>query len=334
MQKSSVLIAVIEQLSYVEQIMLTGLIERLKAMKKKNNNKKLLVIHNLNNLTSIEEIDDFIKNIIKNSLTFELEEKPYDKFNKKSQPKNENLVYYQEKNDNVDIFHIIMGNDRDEKIRKYYNEPAINHIISEITVAHQEKFNLIEEFTEHIKKKSKSFLEEGNLNELKCVDNKIYFEKPREIKLKGINSNENGLCNFYSSTIEPSYSEIIFKENGIFYLQIETELFGNVTFNESQIENNQNDFLLIISGKLLPDEDIKDYTMEGTLKYNDFSLRIPINKKIQNSDLNQCLIISEIKEEKNNIKIDSNYGIYNIIFKLKAQEHSENDELNTIKFEL
>ena len=35
MQKSSVLIAVIEQLSYVEQIMLTGLIERLKAMKKK-----------------------------------------------------------------------------------------------------------------------------------------------------------------------------------------------------------------------------------------------------------------------------------------------------------
>ena len=35
MQKSSVLIAVIEQLSYVEQKMLTGLIERLKAMKKK-----------------------------------------------------------------------------------------------------------------------------------------------------------------------------------------------------------------------------------------------------------------------------------------------------------
>ena len=35
MQKSSVLIAVIEQLSYVEQKMLTELIERLKAMKKK-----------------------------------------------------------------------------------------------------------------------------------------------------------------------------------------------------------------------------------------------------------------------------------------------------------
>ena len=138
---------------------------------------------------------------------------------------------------------------------------------------------------------------------------------------------------FFYQQLNP-YSEKIFKENGIFYLQIETELFGNVTFNESQIENNQNDFLLIISGKFLPDEDIKDYTMEGMLKYNDFSLRIPINKKIQNSDLNQCLIISEIKEEKNNIKIDSNYGIYNIIFKLKAQEHSENDELNTIKFEL
>ena len=71
------------------------------------------------------------------------------------------------------------------------------------------------------------------------------------------------MCNFFLSTIEPPYSEKIFKENGIFYLQIETELFGNVTFNESQIENNQNDFLLIISGKLLPDDDTKDYTTEG-----------------------------------------------------------------------
>ncbi len=113
-----------------------------------------------------------------------------------------------------------MGNDRDEKIRKYYNEPAINHIISEITVAHQEKFNLIEEFTEHIKKKSKSFLEEGNLNELKCVDNKIYFEKPREIKLKGINSNENGLCNFFLSTIEPHIQKKFLKKMVFFIYKL------------------------------------------------------------------------------------------------------------------
>ena len=319
MDKSSVLITVIEQLSYVEQIMLTGLIERLKVKKKKNKKKKLLVIHNLNNLTTIEEIEKFIKEIIFNSLTFELEEKKYDRFKKKGQAKEENLFYYQEKNDLVDIFHIIMGNDNVEKIRKYYNEPAINHIISEITIAEQEKFNLIKEFTEHIKKKSKSFLEEGSLEELKCDENKIYIEKPREIKLKGINSNENGFCNFYSSTIEPPYSEKFFKENGNFYLEIETELFGNVNFNDTQIENNQNDFLITISGKLSPDDDIKGCNMEGNLKYNDFSLRILINKKIQNDELNQCLIISEVKEEEEKKKEDKKYGIYNIFFKLTAK---------------
>ena len=334
MDKSSVLITVIEQLSYVEQIMLTGLIERLKVKKKKNKKKKLLVIHNLNNLTTIEEIDKFIKEIIFNSLTFELEEKKYDRFKKKGQAKEENLFYYQEKNDLVDIFHIIMGNDNDKEIRKYYNEPAINHIISEITIADQEQFNLIKEFTEHIKKKSKSFLEEGNLEDLKYEDNKIYIEKPRKINLKGINSNENGFCNFYSSTIEPPYSEKIFKEKGNFYLEIETELFGNVNFNDTQIENNQNDFLITISGKLSPDDDIKDNNMEGNLKYNDFSLRILINKKIQINDLNLCLIISEVNEEKEKKKEDKKYGIYNIFFKLTAKEHNENHDLNRIEFDL
>ncbi len=333
MDKSSVLITVIEQLSYVEQIMLTGLIERLKVKKKKKN-KKLFVIHNLNNLTTREEIDKFIKEIIFNSLTFELEEKKYDRFKKKGQAKEENLFYYQEKNDLVDIFHIIMGNDNDEKIRKFYNEPAINHIISEIVIAERKKFNLIEEFTEHIKKKSKSYLEEGSLEELKYDEIKIYIEKPREIKLKEINSNENGFCNFYSSTIQPPYSEKIFKENGNFYLEIETELFGNVNFNDTQIENNQNDFLITISGKLSPDDDIKYYNMEGNLKYNDFSLRILINKKIQNNELNQCLIISEVNEEKEKKIEDKKFGIYNIFFKLTAKEHNENHDLNRIQFDL
>ena len=74
--------------------------------------------------------------------------------------------------------------------------------------------------------------------------------------------------------------------------------------------------------------------MEGNLKYNDFSLRILINKKIQNNELNQCLIISEVNEEKEKKIEDKKFGIYNIFFKLTAKEHNENHELNRIEFDL
>ena len=63
--KSDVLITVIEQLSFAEQDMLKNLINQLKA---KSNNRDypqiLLVIHNLMNFRNIDNINYFIKNIL------------------------------------------------------------------------------------------------------------------------------------------------------------------------------------------------------------------------------------------------------------------------------
>ena len=73
-QESNILIAMMEQLSFEEQRMLSTLIERLKKKDIKGLQKrKLLVIHNLMNISTVDGIKQFIRDILLKSLTFRLE---------------------------------------------------------------------------------------------------------------------------------------------------------------------------------------------------------------------------------------------------------------------
>ena len=75
MEQSDILIAVLEQLSFAEQEMLKNLVSQLNSKKMEANSireKKLLVIHNLMNFTNIETIENYIKNTLLKSLTFDL----------------------------------------------------------------------------------------------------------------------------------------------------------------------------------------------------------------------------------------------------------------------
>jgi hypothetical protein len=80
-QESNVLITVVEQLSFAEQDMLKNLINQIKECQNKithNSNhknsspKRLIVIHNLMNISKIEDINEFIKTTLMRSLTFSL----------------------------------------------------------------------------------------------------------------------------------------------------------------------------------------------------------------------------------------------------------------------
>ena len=73
-QEANILIAVVEQLSFEEQEMLKTLIERLKKKEIKGIQKRrLIVIHNLMNISNLNDIKDFIDNVLLKSLTFKLE---------------------------------------------------------------------------------------------------------------------------------------------------------------------------------------------------------------------------------------------------------------------
>ena len=127
-QESDILITVLEQLSFAEQDMLKNLLNQLKEKKIEGiNRRKLIVIHNLMNISEVEGIQSFISNILKKSLTFLLTEQFMSDFKDESQniDDSKKLIYVQITNDidKLEIVHLVIGNDNIPEIRK--NQIAI-----------------------------------------------------------------------------------------------------------------------------------------------------------------------------------------------------------------
>ena len=200
LEKSNVLIAVVEQLSYVEQTMLQNLTNQLKEIIKKNNKKKkdyykkLIVIHNLYTLKSIEEINNFIEKTLKKSFTFKLEKTKgdvikgkidiYEEYIKEEENLNKEKI-------NFEIIHLIFGDDNNKKIKEYFNKQTIDYIRNAIIVSNQVKFDLIESFKNFLINNS-TFLEGSRFKkddfEIKKEQENagIYLTKKKDIKLKGV----------------------------------------------------------------------------------------------------------------------------------------------------
>ena len=153
MENCSVLIIVLEQLSYVEQIVLNSIINK---MKNYHNVNKLIVVHNLKNIQTINEINNFVDDILLKSLTFSLSKASYDKFKKNV---NQNNYYYQQRHTQLDIFHLIIGDEYNKEIKNYFNKPAFKFIREEIRIANQKQFFLLEDFRKYIIINSKEYLE-------------------------------------------------------------------------------------------------------------------------------------------------------------------------------
>ena len=88
-RESDILICVIGILTYNEQ----KLINRIKSDISKYKNKKLYIIHNLQTFTEKKQVEDYINEYLKKSLTFELKENDVKSFDGN---KNKNHIYYYE----------------------------------------------------------------------------------------------------------------------------------------------------------------------------------------------------------------------------------------------
>jgi len=359
-QKSNILIACIEQLTFAEQEMLKTLIERLKQKEIEDfETRKLIVIHNLMNITTIKGIKDFINDILLNSLTFELEEQH---MSDTEEYKDSDKVFYiqnfengcekdnQEKN-KLEVYHLIIGNDFNDEIKKNYNEPAFRLIRDLITVDSQRKSNIIEEFRNFIIENSKKkYLSgekfEGFSNESLIIgetqEKKFYTDKKKNetkekilvpiiLKDKNIefepspfNTDQDGVCTFLND-IEVRYSVILIKEeNNKGHLEIVFEMFGSVSNIKTnvQYDEDNNQIIIAIKGENKEiDECEKEFIgpKEKFLQYKAFDFQVSINMYIpQKNSENQieekkCYKVEIEKEEP---KIDSDYdlGIYTLSF--------------------
>ena len=283
LEKATVIILVLEQLSYAEQMMLKNITQQLN-----NKKKKLLVIHNLMNLNSIEEIKGFIENTLLKSLTFKLKRKEMGLFEKKE---NVNNYYYRQldkENNNLEIYHLIFGNEENPKIKKYYNDPLIDFIRKFVKTGYAVKFDLIEEF--------KNFFIEHSLkiSNIKLNKSILIYDKNKEIislrginklKLKGITHDEKGLHNLIGNAMELPYRTYILNENSNYYFCVETEIYGEIQKEKINIhiDSVKDCFIINILGTLSDHIDKSSHElikMDGNLHFGDFCIQISISKTI------------------------------------------------------
>lgn len=260
-ENADIILLVVEKLSIDDQFFLnkiTKLIKEIKAIFA----QKIIVIHNIKKMTKKKDVENYIKETLKKSLTFSLnpEEKQYLK-NKKDY----NKFVYIEKDDNDSnepIIHVIMAQEESEA-GNYYNEAAIEFIKNQgETCRNLKEFNLEERLRSFFCNVSETIFKFENENE------KI---KPEDIKLEINKDNLTG-------KIVLNYKKNISLEN--FVGEFFTDSFGEGKFcPEYYIDSSDNDTVNIY------------LDCPGTIKITD----VKINKDIVN-------IKGKREKNNNNIK--------------------------------
>ena len=336
-QEADVLITVLEQLSFAEQEMLKNLLNQLKSKKSINNNlvnpKKLIVIHNLMNLTDINSINRFIKKILLKSFTFKLYQRKLQIIKKENGIDDTKRFCYIQKTkdiDNLEIFHLIFGNDSNSEIRKEFNEPGIRFIRDAIEGGTQKEFDLIENFKNFITTNSIKYLNGSGLSQDSLLIEKesdipkaIILKDPKtSISLKGVLVNSNGIADFFA-TIEPNYSSKILKEEDQYFLEIIFEMFGKLQEDIKISKGMQKmKHVITIEGKVVDPNEIECKNVQGNLKFTSFFFQIIIDKffeiKNDKNEESEKFNLADIYEDKKNTTNDDDYGIYNIKMPIKV----------------
>ena len=220
LEYSDIIIAVVGQLTYSEQQLLL----RIKREYTKN---KIFVVHNLLNFETKQQVTDYIDNVLKKSLTFEIDERRMTNLdeNKKVDGTVLNQTYYREQytdnNDNKKlntIEHLIMAKEG-TAAGNYYNQSAINFLSTNTTTTTKlSKYPVKATIKNYLYKMSSDFFDffefsipkdniivgEVTIDNIK--KNKLYIDGyNKDIILKLINFDSFGFKSFLGRIYQPSY---------------------------------------------------------------------------------------------------------------------------------
>ena len=254
---SDILLLVVGILTYSEQKLINKILNEIKNSEAK---KKIFIIHNLKELFSKEQVENYIKENLLNSVTFDLIERV--DINTKYTQKNESKYgrYFVEKNDendknSLDIFHLIFANE-DSEAGKYYNRYALEFIENSYkSVAQIGPFDVIKTIKERFKEDSKDFIENNNdiiqMNDDEdIIKNKIIkLKNQEEIILKRCLIDEFGLWNLKRNGFEPKYN--YYKRDKKVIVKIEVPGICSI---ESQIKKKGELTIIRINGEKEKDE--------------------------------------------------------------------------------
>ena len=245
-------------------------------------NKKIFIIHNLKTFVEKYQVEDYIKDTLLKSLTFDLEkEKYYDLANpNKKDEKNQYFFKQKLKENNRIIIHLIIANN-DSPAGKYYNQFAIGYLNKQLRQVKEKKpFDVVNNLKEFLVTISgdifKSKLEQNLITE----DGSIIKINSDKLELKDCSIDELGNNIITENVFKPKYRCGFYtdhekKENKLI---IEIELFGiwNIMQN---ITTKDNHFIISVKGKKEKEIVEREYVSKNYIPGNEFNLDFKIGNE-------------------------------------------------------
>lgn len=291
---SDYIIVVIDLLSLSDQKLLRTIKELIEK------EKRLFIIHNLKSFKFLEQVEDYIKNILLNSTSFKLNEGKI--ISTKSKDEKDPYFFYEE--DKL-IYHLIYANENSEA-GIYYNNFAINFIKNYYYLSFNKKnFDIIETIKDEYIKLLGNYIDN--------TDKKISKESfdnssPNLIKLKDEKEIILKKCNF-----EPNYN--IFKKDNKINVRVEAP--GNCYIKATLLFEGEYNIIKINGIKKQDKIPVKlEDNIFNTRKYGDFDLNIPLKIK-------EYPLIDErpsIRDGKGIFLLE-----YNLMEKIEFQQCEEED---------
>ena len=174
LEKSDIFICVVDNLTLTDQKFINRIVNNY-------TNKTIFIIHNLKTFIEKNQVENYINNTLRQSLTFDLkQDKYYDIGNEPNVEENQIFFIQKLKDKERKVVHLIIANE-DSDAGKYYNKSTINYLLIQLSQVKEKKpFNIIKNlkdflvsFSEEIfnKKIEKSSVKIEN-DCIKIVDNK------------------------------------------------------------------------------------------------------------------------------------------------------------------
>jgi len=290
LNNSDMLICVIGMLKYSEEALLKNIMEECLKYKKDN----LYVIHNLQNIKTKKELDNYIKNTLMKNYICDLEEKneillPEDSY---SEEENENSITNNEIGDNIPVYflseyksklyvyHLIFVNDDCSDIFHAYNEFTKRKIEQFLNINRKSKINI----SEKIQKEIYNLIEDYSINknkinlEITKIDNykaKIIYKEKEDLKFQIDPIN-------IINKINLNYSFYLSLEDKNEKLVILIERPGNIIDIEIIPKKNNKMYIIQYKGKkVMTEEELKykENMKNVGRKFDEFNLDIPISLK-------------------------------------------------------
>lgn len=259
---SEIPLLVVGDLTFSEQKLFSKIQNILRNQK---HEKKIFVIHNLQNYNNIQEVNEYIEKVLLKLKGVYLQKRDFidTSINEENGPKNK--IFYEQKfvgNHTYNIIHLIMANEFSEA-GKYYNTFAIDFVKKQLNqFPNLTSFSLDEKIIDNFIEFSKSILNEPidkRKFEVKNEFKKIVIKYNGEINYKNHLDYQLEAFNLYNNNIVPQYSYYIFNDQFI----VEIEVAGKTSDIKCIWELKNSNYYFNFSGKKIDNKkdnlEIKNY---------------------------------------------------------------------------